>query len=644
MSLIHSISKFSPFNFLGHRFVSKWIVLSIDLLLISFSLILSFLLLTNPQLQQISFIEYYKGVISVLAFTLVGHFVFKPHLGLIRHTTLHDIKRVFYSRTLSFVLNIIFISYISNKINIHDYAIPLRVSMVNYFLSLYFLIQFRLGIKYIFNLGKRQKNKSKVVIYGAGATGHLVYDTLYTNYDVIAFIDDNSTIRGKFYKGIPIIMFDDKFEEFIKKNEISQVILSIQNIAPNQKRKIVDRCIDCDVEVVVVPPAEKWINGELKSSQLKIVKIDELLGRDVINLENKLLQYKLNEKTVLVTGAAGSIGSEIVRQLIHYNPKLVILVDQAETPLYHLELEINNNNKNQIETKVILADLRDYNSMKSIFEKYQINWVFHAAAYKHVPTMEMNPKEAVKINILGTKTIADLAHMYKVEKMVFISTDKAVNPTNVMGATKRAAEMYVQSKNNHSSTSYITTRFGNVLGSNGSVIPIFEKQIATGGPVKVTHPEITRYFMTIPEACQLVLEAGAMGEGGEIFVFDMGDSVKIIDLAEKMIRLSGLIPGKDIEIQFTGLRPGEKLYEELLNDKESIITTHHDKIMKAKVIQNNHHYVEDIFVNFKQLITLNSSDNMIVTELKKLIPEYISQNSFFEKLDNQPTNSLIEKN
>lgn len=633
MSVLTTISKLSPFKVLGHRFVSKWVVLAIDLLLISISLIISFLLLSNSQLHGVSLIEYYKGVISVMIFAVIGHYVFKPHLGLIRHTTLHDIRRVFLARFTSFVLNIIYISYLSHIFNIHDYAIPLRVSLVNFVISLYLLIQFRLGVKYIFNLGKRQKNKSKVMIYGAGITGHLVFDTILDTYDVVAFIDDNASIKGKVYKGVPIVLFDDNLPAFIEKNEVSQVILSIQKISLVQKRKIVDKCIELGVEVKVVPPPDQWIGGELRSSQIKKVKIDELLGRDVINLDNRLLQYKLQDKTILVTGAAGSIGSEIVKQLVHYKPKQIILVDCAETPLYHIELELLQQRQHQIELKVILADVRDERTMKEIFETYQINWVFHAAAYKHVPTMEMHPKEAIKINILGTQIIADLADTYKVEKMVFISTDKAVNPTNVMGATKRAAEMYVQSKNAHSNTAFITTRFGNVLGSNGSVIPIFEKQILEGGPVKVTHPDITRYFMTIPEACQLVLEAGAMGEGGEIFVFDMGESVKILDLANRMIQLSGLTPGKDIEIMYTGLRPGEKLYEELLNDKESIIPTHHDKIMKAKVMQHNYYYVAEHIKSFKELIGLQASDTAIVSALKKLVPEYISKNSFFEKLD-----------
>jgi FlaA1/EpsC-like NDP-sugar epimerase len=339
-------------------------------------------------------------------------------------------------------------------------------------------------------------------------------------------------------------------------------------------------------------------------------------------------------RTVLVTGAAGSIGSELARQILYYKPSRVLLVDHAETPLYHLELELPLLSSNAyVPIEYILGDVTDKAFMENIFISNQIDIVYHAAAYKHVPSMEKNPIQAIQINVLGTKIIADLASKYNVRKMVFVSTDKAVNPTNVMGASKRAAEMYVQSKNAVSKTKYITTRFGNVLGSNGSVIPLFKKQIEAGGPLTVTHPEITRYFMTIPEACQLVLEASTIGDGGEIFVFDMGESVKIKDLAEKMIRLSGLVPGKDIQIKYSGLRPGEKLYEELLNTSESVLPTHHQKIMIGKVHTPGYRDVNFMLTNLQEIIDIAAGENALVSCLKQLVPEYKSQNSRFESLD-----------
>jgi FlaA1/EpsC-like NDP-sugar epimerase len=388
------------------------------------------------------------------------------------------------------------------------------------------------------------------------------------------------------------------------------------------------------LEVKSVPPIDQWANGELTKSQIKVVKIEDLLGRESIELDREHLKGAFHNKTFLITGAAGSIGSELSRQLMFYKPKKIILVDQAETPLHHLEIELSSSYEYGFtEMVTILADIKDFKTMENLFQNNEINYVYHAAAYKHVPAMEKNPQQAVMVNLLGTKNIVDLCDKYQVEKMVFISTDKAVNPTNVMGATKRAAEMYVQSKNVHSHTSFITTRFGNVLGSNGSVIPLFNKQIASGGPLTVTHPEITRYFMTIPEACQLVLEAGYMGKGGEIFVFDMGESIKIVDLAIKMIQLSGLVPERDIKIQYTELRPGEKLFEELLNDKELVMPTHHNKIMIAKMIDYNYREINFMFNEIEDLIFKNLGNRAVVSCLKQLVPEFKSKNSVFEDLD-----------
>lgn len=382
-----------------------------------------------------------------------------------------------------------------------------------------------------------------------------------------------------------------------------------------------------------VPPIDKWINGEFTFNQIKNVNVSDLLGREPMDLENKNIQNALKGKVVLVTGAAGSIGSEIAKQCTEYNPKYLMLLDQAETPLYELEYKINKPN-----IEMMIGDVANEGRMRQLFKAFKPDIIFHAAAYKHVPLMEDNPYEAVNTNVFGTRILANLAVEYNAEKFVFVSTDKAVNPTNIMGASKRIAEMYVQSLNNildikqDTHTKFITTRFGNVLGSNGSVIPRFKQQIEEGGPLTVTHPDITRYFMTIPEACQLVLEAGSMGNGGEIYIFDMGESVRIVDLAKKMIKLSGFQEGKDIEIVFTGLRPGEKLTEELLNQKEQTIGTHHPKIMVAKVRKSDYAEIEDVIEGMLRNRD-KLTNRLIVTSMKQMIPEFISNNSIYEELD-----------
>src|SRR5690606_24115243 len=398
-----------------------------------------------------------------------------------------------------------------------------------------------------------------------------------------------------------------------------------------------DICLRNEVKVRMVPPVEKWIKGELSMSQIKEIHIEDLLERDAINLANPEIKSHIRGKTICITGAAGSIGSELVRQIIHYRPRNLVLIDQAESPLFEIDREVRGLELD-VNIFAYVADISNSDRISAILALHKPGMIFHAAAYKHVPMMENNPCEAVMCNILGTKTLADLAVQHKVEKFVMISTDKAVNPTNIMGCSKRIAEIYVQALNNHlqhlsgDSTSFVTTRFGNVLGSNGSVIPIFKKQIDQGGPITVTHPEVTRYFMTIPEACQLVLEAGIMGHGGEIFLFDMGESVRILDLAKKMIRLSGLVPNKDIDIVFTGLRDGEKLFEELFNQSESTIPTHHEKILIAKVREYAYPEINSIVELFHDLVH-DKNELKMVALMKELVPEYRSNYSRFEVLD-----------
>jgi FlaA1/EpsC-like NDP-sugar epimerase len=634
--IITTLKRLQPMHYLGHNLVSSWVILAIDFSLVAVSLFISHSLFGahSQNLYGFTAVEFYKTLIPIILVSVVGHYIFKPHRGVIRHTSLHDIKLVFFARSASFALNILFIFVLSGYLNLDSYALPFSVAFVNYLISLYLLIQFRLAIKYTFNLGKKALKKPRIIIYGAGQAGQIVYDTLASSYDILAFIDDNPSMKNKMNRGINILHVEDQIVDFIAKKGITEIVISVQNCTPLERRMIVSRCSDWNLNVKSIPPIDKWINGELTSSQIKQVKIEDLLGRDVIQLDKENLRIAMQGRTVLVTGAAGSIGSELARQILYYKPSRVLLVDHAETPLYHLELELPLLSSNAyVPIEYILGDVTDKAFMENIFISNQIDIVYHAAAYKHVPSMEKNPIQAIQINVLGTKIIADLASKYNVRKMVFVSTDKAVNPTNVMGASKRAAEMYVQSKNAVSKTKYITTRFGNVLGSNGSVIPLFKKQIEAGGPLTVTHPEITRYFMTIPEACQLVLEASTIGDGGEIFVFDMGESVKIKDLAEKMIRLSGLVPGKDIQIKYSGLRPGEKLYEELLNTSESVLPTHHQKIMIGKVHTPSYRDVNFMLTNLQEIIDIAAGENALVSCLKQLVPEYKSQNSRFESLD-----------
>jgi FlaA1/EpsC-like NDP-sugar epimerase len=412
-----------------------------------------------------------------------------------------------------------------------------------------------------------------------------------------------------------------------------EVIVAINNISAIRKKRIIENCLQHKIEVKTIPPVSAWINGEFNPQSIKALRIEDLLERNPIKLSKEKISRELKNQVILITGAAGSIGSEIVRQCIPFGPKKIILIDQGETPLYEIGNELKGKN-----IEIVVADVCNTSRMERVFAHFQPSYVFHAAAYKHVPLMEDNPYEAINTNVFGTQNLANLSTKYGVKKFVFVSTDKAVNPTNIMGASKRIAEIYVQSLNaklsletdNH--TMFVTTRFGNVLGSNGSVIPLFKKQIEAGGPVTVTHPEITRFFMTIPEACQLVLEAGVMGKGGEIYIFDMGESVKIVDLARKMIRLSGFEEGKDIKIKFTGLRPGEKLKEELLSDKENTIGTHNPKIMVAKVPEYNYLEVNDLISDlYKDKDVLKN--RMLVKTMKRIVPEYISNNSVYEELD-----------
>jgi len=519
----------------------------------------------------------------------------------------------------------------------HTYLVPFSIIAIEYLLTVFIMIAGRLLIKVAYMELKNPSNeKTGVIIYGAGEAGLITKRTFDRDkgirYKVVAFVDDDKAKSGKKIEGVRIY-HTSKLEQLLESLDIKHLVISIQNIAAIRKQEIVDSCLKYNTRVLNVPPVRSWINGELSFKQIRKLNIEDLLGREPIKLDMAKIKSDITGKVILVTGAAGSIGSELVRQIISYKPRLLVMVDMAESPLYELELEVREHLiSKHCHLETVIGDIRNKERMRNVFKSFHPDIIFHAAAYKHVPVMELNPSESILNNVLGSKNLADLAVEFKVKKFVMISTDKAVNPTNIMGATKRIAEIYIQSLNKSTNTLFITTRFGNVLGSNGSVIPRFKRQLEKGEPLTVTHPDITRYFMTISEACQLVLEASAMGKGGEIFIFDMGQSVKIAELAKKMILLSGLELGKDIQIIYTGLRPGEKLYEELLANEENTMPTHHSKIMIAKVKEYDFdvisHEINDLILMFE-----GQDNDVIVRKMKEIVPEFISQNSIFEKLD-----------
>lgn len=623
-----------PLNFLFQRNMPRWMIFFIDMGICLFSLVLAYLVRFNFSVPQVEIDAFPMVFGIVLGVRALSFYISKTYQGIVKYTSSRDSQRIFVVITfgsLVYVLvNVVCYNFINGK-----FPVPFSIIIIDYMASAFLMISLRVMFKALYlELTNPEKEKRSVIIFGAGESGIITKRTLDrdagTKYKVLGFIDDDPRKQGKKLEGVTIYDIG-KLDELLRGNDVSNLVISVQNLSPVRKQEIVDICLSHNTKVLTVPPVTNWINGELSFKQIKKVQIEELLERDPILLDKENIRNQVSGKVILVTGAAGSIGSEIVRQVIRFNPKKIVLVDQAESPLYEMEMELHDKYKQQ-SYEIVMGDIRNRERMENVFKTYQPQLVFHAAAYKHVPMMENNPSESVLTNVLGTKNLADLSVQYKVEKFVMVSTDKAVNPTNVMGASKRIAEMYTQSLNTAAGTKFITTRFGNVLGSNGSVIPRFRQQIENGGPVTITHPDITRFFMTIPEACQLVLEAGAMGKGGEIFIFDMGESVKITDLAKKMIKLSGLVLDKDISIVFTGLRPGEKLYEELLADQENTLPTHHKQIMVAKVKESD---AATVSRSINELISLfDQQDNtLIVTKMKELVPEFKSNNSVYEKLD-----------
>jgi FlaA1/EpsC-like NDP-sugar epimerase len=594
----------------------------------------------NFQLSEIDLSVFASQLVFVLGLRLLAFLFFQSYAGIIRHTSIEDailILKAVFTGTLGAV---VVSGVIRNTLGFeHVFNLSASILIIDFFICLFWMIILRFFVKSFYESFINQfKPTIGVLIYGAGYTGMLTKNVFQTdrstNYKILGFIDDNESKIGKTIEGIKVFSLPEVLDKFVGSNEGLEVIMAINNMSAKSKRKISDIFLDRGVVVKALPPVDKWVEGEFAMNQIHNVKIEDLLGREVIQMNNKRIGEEISGKVILVTGAAGSIGSEIVRQLIAYFPAKLVLVDQAESALYDLEYELAGKVPANVQMIVNVADVSDTRRISKIFKNHRPDIIFHAAAYKHVPLMENNPYEAIKTNVIGTRILAELASELGVDKFVMVSTDKAVNPTNVMGATKRLAEMYTQSMNQLEGvkTKFIATRFGNVLGSNGSVIPLFKKQIERGGPVTVTHPEITRYFMTIPEACELVLEAATMGQGGEVFVFDMGESVKIIDLAKKMITLSGLRVDKDIEIKYTGLRPGEKLYEELLNNDENTLPTHHPKILIAEVNTPSYAYMEIATNDLNHLLS-SGNNNSIVAKIKEIIPEYKSNNSVFETLD-----------
>lgn len=623
------------------RILPRWFIFLLDLACIQLCIFFSFILRFNFNLEEVARYDISFILMASLLLNGILFYLLKSYAGIIRYTNIEDTFRLLIVNSIAaiFYFSINFgVNFFANEINLF----PTSVVVINFFITNFVLITYRLLVRYTFNYYKAASNateKVKAAVFDTSEYGlqtkKVINSFPSSNIQVVAFIDDVLSKSGKLMENTPIYNTDEASFAKLHEEGVELLIIANRKTSKEQLVHLVDMGLKFGMKVQQVPPIREWLNGQLGAQQLKDIKIEDLLEREVIKIHNDRIHFELKGKRILVTGAAGSIGSELVRQLINYKPSLIILCDQAETPLHDLQLQIQESYKNA-NIKTYIGDITDRVRMEHLFEIYNPEVVFHAAAYKHVPVMEDHPSVAVMNNVLGTRNLAELAVANGVEKFVMVSTDKAVNPTNIMGATKRIAEILTQSYYKHliqsgdgpGVTKFVTTRFGNVLGSNGSVIPRFKMQLDKGGPLTVTHPEITRYFMTIPEACQLVIEAGVMGQGSEIFVFDMGKPVKIADLARRIIKLAGKEPDVDIKIEYTGLRPGEKLYEELLSNSENVMPTYHDKIMIAKVAEYDY---EEVKTKVDKLISSARQHYTLETVglIKDLVPEYTSNNAAY---------------
>lgn len=628
-----------------HRYLSAkvlpiWTILLIDVLIIVVSSLLAYALRYDFRSIFLESSTIDKTIVWTVIVNLVFFRVFRTYSNVLRFSSFIDIMRIFVSLTVSYALLMISSVLLASYLDIR--LAPVSVLFMAYIISFAIMSCSRIVVKMFYELLNFDGSHSaNVFIYGAKEAGVNIAKALRVNlrnhYRLRGFIADEPELINKVMMGVKVFPNDESLIDVLNDRDVHTIIISPAKMEELKKSDMADRLLEHNIKLMTAPPLSEWSGQTLNRTQLKEIQIEDLLQRDPIEIDIHKVASHLEGKRVMITGAAGSIGSEIMRQVASFNPYKLILVDQAETPLHDIRLELQDRWRD-IDAETIIADISNATRMEDIFKEYQPQYIFHAAAYKHVPMMEDNVSESIQINVFGTRTLADLAVKYGAEKFVMISTDKAVNPTNVMGCSKRICEIYVQSlakklqQEGRHTTQFITTRFGNVLGSNGSVIPRFRDQIQRGGPVTVTHPEIIRYFMTIPEACRLVLEAGSMGNGGEIYIFDMGKPVKIVDLAKRMISLSGRT---DVKIEFTGLRHGEKLYEELLNVKELTKPTYHEKIMIATVREYDY---DEVKQRIQKLIEVSYTyDQMkIVAAMKDIVPEFISKNSCFEALDKKP--------